>query len=232
MWQSDADRGVDAWLGPKHEELPMSERSSREGDSRDRRRRNAGGRGMRLFVAAYPPLELVECWRERLAALALPPHRMTPAEQVHLTLQFLGDTPEGELEAVVESMSRSCAGLATATLRATRFSALPTRGPARLIAIETDAPASLLELQRRLAGRLARRPRARPGSRYLPHLTLCRFRSPGRLKLAEGALSLAEAGPDAAAPFPLREVKLMRSVLGSAGAQHFEVATASLDAAD
>ncbi len=190
------------------------------------RRHETGAPALRLFVAAYPPLELVECWRERLAALELPPHRLTPAEQVHITLHFLGDTPEAELEAVVEKVSRSCAGLAAAELRATRLIALPGRGPARLIAVETEAPPSLLELQRRLVVHLAHERRARQGRRYLPHLTVCRFRTPGRLALDEESLSLT--GTDAAAPFPLREVKLVRSVLGSAGARHFEVAGASL----
>jgi 2'-5' RNA ligase len=83
-----------------------------------------------------------------------------------------------------------------------------------------------------LAQRLARQPRVRPGNRYLPHLTLCRFRTPGRVELAEEALAALDASSRAAAPFPLREVKLVRSVLGSAGARHFEVASASLDTAD
>ncbi|MBW2419646.1 MAG: 2'-5' RNA ligase family protein [Deltaproteobacteria bacterium] len=157
---------------------------------------------------------------------------MTPALQIHLTLHFLGDTPEGELEAVTESVSRSCAGLTAAELRATRFIALPKRGPARLIAVETDAPPSLLELQRRLVQRLALRPRARPGDRYLPHITLCRFRTPGHLGLDEEALSLADGACDAAAPFPLREVKLVRSVLESGGARHYEVASVPLATGD
>jgi 2'-5' RNA ligase len=185
------------------------------------------GRSLRLFVAAYPPPELVERWRERLEELELPPHRLTALEQVHLTLQFLGDTPEHELESVVESVSRACSGLAASHLHATRLIALPRRGPARLVAVETDAPPSLVELQRRLARRFAEKPRERGRSRYLPHITLCRFRAPGRLKLDREALSLGQA--DATAPFPLREVKLVRSVLGSAGAQHFEVACSSLD---
>jgi len=211
----------------------MTGQPGRKQDSRERKRRKSAAGGLRLFVAAYPPAEWIECWRERLSALTLPPHRLTPPEQIHLTLHFLGDTPEAELETVVESVSRSCAGLAAAELRALRFLTLPTRGPARLVAVETDAPPSLLELQRRLAQRLARRPHARPGNRYLPHLTLCRFRTPGRVKLAEEALApLLDASSRAAAPFPLREVKLVRSVLGSAGARHFEVASASLGTAD
>jgi 2'-5' RNA ligase len=211
----------------------MSGRPRRRADeSRERKRRKSGGGGLRLFVAAYPPPEQVELWRERLGALELPPHRMTPAAQVHLTLHFLGDTPEGELDSVVESVSRSCAGLPAAELRATRFITLPKRGPARLVAVETDAPPTLLELQRRLARRLARRPRERPGQRYLPHITLCRFRTPGRLALPDDALSLAEVSPEATVPFPLCEVKLMRSVLGSAGARHHELSCIRLAPGD
>lgn len=171
----------------------------------------------RLFVAVYPPPDIARSMRNALRKLTLPAHRETPMEQIHLTVLFLGDTPAIEMDSVQESVARSVAGLKPFTLTPQRLIALPQQGPARLIACETDAPPDLMEIHRRLALRLARNVRDRNVERFLPHFTLCRFRSPQRLeKVAPGRAIEA---------FPVSEVRLMRSVLQPDGAQHLEVRT-------
>lgn len=178
---------------------------------------------LRLFVAVYPPAALVRAMLERLAALALPPRtRTTPADQVHMTLQFIGDTPVAQMDDVQESVRRAAAGLPGFELSLRELIALPERGHRRLIAAETDAPATLLELQRRLAQRLARNPRDRnrTGERFRPHMTLCRFASPvKRIDLGDAALSGA---------FSVDHIALMRSTLSSAGATHHQVLSVPL----
>ena len=81
-----------------------------------------------------------------------------------------------------------------------------------MIAMETDAPAGLLELHRRLAMRLARSPRAKTGDRFLPHLTLCRFSGVGRPERVEARVEIPV--------FECRGVSVMRSVLRAEGAEH------------
>jgi 2'-5' RNA ligase len=71
-----------------------------------------------------------------------------------------------------------------------------------------------MEIQRRLAHRLARNPRDREGDRFLPHFTLARFRSPLQFNFNEG---------DATLDFPLfavDSIALVNSTLSSAGARH------------
>ena len=137
------------------------------------------GRTRRLFVAVYPPADLASEMLQLVRRIALargaPEWRETPAERVHLTLQFIGDRREGEVEETVESVRRSAAGIGVFELLPLGLVTLPERTPTRLIAMETDAPVGLVELQRRLAARLARTPRRDPGERFQPHLTLCRF---------------------------------------------------------
>src|SRR5688572_27304408 len=130
---------------------------------------------LRLFVGIYPPREVAEAMLNAMAELKLPAHRPTLCEQVHLTLQFIGDTPARELDATIESVERGAAGLSAFELSAERLIQLPERGPARLVAAQTDAPPTLVELHRRLAMRLARNVRDRNEERFRPHLTLCRF---------------------------------------------------------
>jgi 2'-5' RNA ligase len=175
---------------------------------------------IRLFIGIYPPAPLARWMLEAIGAVQLPPHRAVPAEHVHLTLQFIGDTPRGELPATVESMERSAAGLRAFELTVQRLITLPERGPRRLIAACTDAPGILEELKRRLVTRLARPGERRSRRPFRPHLTLARFRKPTPGPAIDHPLEQRR--------FPVDRIVLMRSTLRPEGAQHTEVAHATL----
>lgn len=144
--------------------------------------------------------------------LEIAPHRSTPPDQVHLTLQFIGPTDPRELEEKAESVERSASGIGAFELTPVRFITLPQRGRPRLVALETDAPPGLLEIQRRLAHRLASKPRRDPGDRFLPHLTLCRFTHRARPRDLDQSVEF-----DA---FQIDRIALMRSILRESGAEH------------
>lgn len=189
----------------------------------------------RLFAALYPPPESAAALLaalETVGAAGANGLRFVPPEQVHLTLQFIGDTPERDLPHTLESVERSCGGIDAFALTPLRLVTFPlvegdrrTREPPRLIAAITDAPPGLLELQRRLAHRLARNARERAGDRFTPHLTLARFAQGSRSERIDAPLS----GP-AALAFPVRRIRLMRSALHPTGATHVEVASFDLGA--
>ncbi len=183
---------------------------------------------IRLFVAVYPPPEVAARLLGLLAPLHLPPHRATPPGQVHLTLQFVGETRRRDLKAAAESVERSCAGLAACTLVVSRLATVPDSpptAPPRLVAAFTDTPPTLLELHRRLAQRFAHHRKPERPDRYTPHLTLCRF--PEGTRRPAGApwrVSLEGSLPG----FPISEVRLMASHLRQTGAVHESVAVAPL----
>ncbi|HRQ72568.1 MAG TPA: RNA 2',3'-cyclic phosphodiesterase [Phycisphaerales bacterium] len=180
---------------------------------------SGGDARVRLFVALYPPAETVRLLRRAVNRLALGAGRDTPAEQVHLTLLFIGDRTPHELAGVAESVERSCAGFEAFPLTPRRLITLPERGLPRLIAAETDAPTPLVEIQRRLARRLARS--QRDADRFRPHLTLVRFRPGDRSGRVDE--------PVECEPFVVDRIALMRSVLTHTGAEHREVAAAALE---
>ncbi len=169
---------------------------------------------LRLFLALYPPAAVACELLEQLSRVELPPHRSTPLDQVHMTVLFLGEVDERDLAATVESAERAAASVAPFELTVNALEALPEQGLARLIAAATDAPRELVELRRRLVSRLAAE-RAKPGPLH-PHLTLCRFPSPRRLKFQREQL----AGP----AFRVDALSLQKSVLHTAGAEHRQVA--------
>jgi 2'-5' RNA ligase len=181
-----------------------------------------GADRLRLFVAIYPPADAAAALLGALRGIGLARHRETPVAQVHMTLQFIGDRAAREVDSVAESVERSCAGVGAFTLLPLRIVTLPANAHPRLAAAETDAPARLLEVQRRLAHRLAREPRSDAADRFLPHLTLCRF--------AHGERQRRLALPIEAPRFLVDRVALVRSVLKPEGARHAEVAAFPLGA--
>ncbi len=176
---------------------------------------------LRLFVSIYPPVEVGTRLLQLLDACDLPAHRLTRIGQLHMTVQFIGDTPSKLLDQTIESVERAAAGLNSFTLQPTHLIKLPKRGNTRLIAVETDCPSPIRELHGRLVQRLAHRPREDKYDRFLPHITLCRFGAP------QANIELPTAPIDFP-PFEVRSIRLMRSTLTSEGAQHHEVAVVDL----
>lgn len=168
---------------------------------------------IRLFVAIYPPAAAAGGWLAQAQSL-LPQDasriRLVPEAQVHLTMLFIGETPERELPEVRESVERSVAGIATFELSPRRFVTLPNKGQPRLLALETDVPSALLELHRRLVQRFAH-PKRKKTDAFLPHFTLARF--PG--------LMIAQVDqPAVGEPFSFEKVALVRGILRTSGVEH------------
>ncbi len=212
--------------------MQPSEREPR----RRRSTRSSSGKGLRLFVAIYPPPDVAEQML-RVARDHLDDHaaayegagaQFVPVEQVHLTVHFLGNVAPRALNDTIESLDRAKKGLGGFRLTPRQIIALPRttqRGRPRLIAMETDGPADLLELQRRLAQRFARPARHEPGDKFWPHLTLARFKwSGGGEPLKRPAWRGASERAAIPGAFEVREFHLVKSVLRLQGAAHQSVA--------
>lgn len=132
---------------------------------------------LRLFCALRlpePVLVALGAWQAR----ELRGGRIVPAENLHLTLAFLGWRPPSDLPGVVAALAREAAasGAIRLELRAYR----ETRSVGMLVFDDERGEAAAL------AGRLGQalealgvyRPEPRP---FLPHLTVLRFRRPPRL---------------------------------------------------
>jgi 2'-5' RNA ligase len=173
-------------------------------------------RTLRLFVSIVPPPEVAAGLLGALHRhVDVSNARVVPPAQVHMTVQFIGETDVRDMARVRESVERSVAGLGAFVLHAERLIQLPERGRPGLVAAETDAPAPLTELHRRLAHRLARRARRDAGDRFRPHLTLCRYQRIGRVERLEHAIALGEEHA-----WRVEGVRLMSSVLRPEGAEH------------
>ncbi len=71
--------------------------------------------------------------QRELKPLALGDVRWTNAEQLHLTLKFLGNVPASSVEAVKESMAEACAATAPFQLRAEGIGFFPNERQPRVV---------------------------------------------------------------------------------------------------
>jgi len=173
----------------------------------------------RLFVALYPPREIAQACLDKLKPLSLPDYRATPISQIHVTVHFIVDRRERDIDAVIESVQRAKRGLSIFSLRPEVLITLPEHGPPpRMVAVEMNAPGDLLEYHSRLVRRFSKASRQQPSRGYKPHMTLCRFR-PSAKRVDRIVLPVNDI-PE----FPVDKVVLMRSHLKPTGVVHEMVA--------
>jgi 2'-5' RNA ligase len=169
-----------------------------------------GGRErLRLFVALLLPDEavarLVE-WQEReLGGRA--ELRIVPADNLHVTVAFLGGRPAADLEGIAEVMREAAREAAHAVLEPVRYQETRSVGMI-FLSDENDRATSLAE---RLFDGLERLDvYERERREWLPHVTVARFRERPRL-----APPLPELGSVVSS-----ELAVMMSRLRPSGAQY------------
>ena len=145
--------------------------------------------------------------------------RWVRAENIHLTLKFLGETRSSQIDAVQKAAAASCIGTGELSLALGRVGAFPSSSRPRVVwvGLEGDIPGLVS-----LAGRLDRglqalgfRPEERP---FSPHLTIARVRPDASLQeQAEIGAALSRARPPASLRFTASEVSLIRSQLRPEG---------------
>jgi len=133
----------------------------------------------RLFIALDLPRALrdgIAGWgREELSDPALRP---APPESLHITLAFLGYTPEQRIERLGEIVAG--AGARAPLLQLGDPVAKPSPGQPRLFALPADSPDTVV-LQKGLSEILAAERLYRPEKRpFWPHVTVARVKSEGR----------------------------------------------------
>ncbi len=123
---------------------------------------------MRLFIAIDLPTDI----RHALTDLQFPSRsiRWNRSEQIHLTLSFLGDQPDHQLEPLCEALSEI--ELTPFTLHTKEIGCF--RQGALWLGLETSEPLS--QLQARINRRVQQCGIALESRRFHPHLTLGRCR--------------------------------------------------------
>jgi 2'-5' RNA ligase len=169
--------------------------------------------GLRLFLAVdLPPAIAAEVQALRQG---LPGIRWSKPAQLHLTLRFLGDTPEpelGPLKARLELVKRPPFALGVRGV-----GVFPKkRRPARVLWAGVAPAEPLVALKAAVDGVLGPDPEE-SGRDFSPHLTLARLRDDPGPALDQW---LAQRTGFASAAWPVTAFHLYRSTLGRDGSVH------------
>ncbi len=197
---------------------------------------------LRAFYAAPldPPVgrALHEAAREALGPAAEPGGgwRVTPAENIHITLRFLGDTPRERLPALEEALRAAAAAAAPSQVEFGGWVLLPGPRDPRVLAVGVSDPAGTLP---RLASVLEERAVAlgfpAEARGYFAHATVARRkgrrgRHGGKPRGDGGGVSRLSSplGTGRIAAQAVGRVALFQSVLGPGGPVYTVVAEAGL----
>ncbi len=188
---------------------------------------------LRLFVALEPPdpvrrrLDALQATLKRLAGPHADEVKWVPAQNIHLTLQFLGAVPEERVEAISPALAAAAAVSRPLHLELRGAGGFPNARRPRVIWTGVGGELAALEalvadIGKRLAP-LGFPPEERPFSAHLTH---------GRARDGRGAPGLggALAGATASEPAPwlASELVLFRSHLAPGGARYEALARFAL----
>jgi len=144
------------------------------------------------------------------------------ADNLHLTLVFLGATGEDRLPGLRAALAPAFAGRGPLRLEVAGGGTFPPGRPARIACVGLRGGPELLALQRRVAaaacGCLGLEPERRP---FHPHVTLARPRKPWNRRASEEVASTFEGV--LGEPFAVEEGVLYKSDLGPGGSVYTAV---------
>jgi 2'-5' RNA ligase len=166
-----------------------------------------GREALRLFIALRLPEgtldRIVEWQSEHLRADV----RLVRRDQLHVTVAFLGRRPVGDLEPIAHELREAARKAKPILLRAARYR--ETKSVGMLVFKDEGGRATALaeDIHQRLERLGVYQPEKR---KWLPHLTVLRFRSPPKLK--PPIPDLGEVSPS--------DVAVYHSLLRPTGAQY------------
>ncbi|MEW5702052.1 MAG: RNA 2',3'-cyclic phosphodiesterase [Candidatus Zixiibacteriota bacterium] len=183
---------------------------------------------MRSFIAINLPDDVkaeIDAIIDRLRP-AGPPARWVPATNLHLTLKFLDEIREDQVQPITDAIARATAGARPFEIRLGGFGVFPNERKARVFWIAIESGFDILKpLATAMDDQLAPLGFAREARPFSAHITLARLREPGPADRLVKAASHMSYRSD---PIPVREIDLMRSILSPKGAAYSVLSSVAL----
>ncbi len=174
---------------------------------------------IRAFIALPLPSSVVAWCQARQEELRpLVPHVAVPrwvrADQLHVTVRFLGTLNLSAIEPTAKVVEKAAAAASPLEVHVTGVDAFPTPTRARVVVALLAPSPPLEELASSLDANLASLQRERDRHPFRPHVTLARLKRPHHLR------DLANLPVGTCPPVRLEHLVLFRSQLSSSGARY------------
>lgn len=138
---------------------------------------------MRLFTAigaqelSFDPSLLLKKLKVNLEKKEIP-YRWVPLENMHITLNFLGEVEESRLDELEILLRDTTQGFGSFNLKIDHVGAFPEERRGRVIWMGVQNSIPLRDLQRKIEEKLLAAQFLQTEEDYRPHLTVARLRSP------------------------------------------------------
>ncbi len=173
---------------------------------------------LRLFVGLTLPDEVTR--RLRMLETALPGARWVPEENLHLTLNFIGEVDRhaaADVDLALEGVRSPAFELRLTGID--WFGQKAPGGEGRMLFVDVEKNPALIQLHERIGSSLARFGIAQEKRKYRPHVTIARLRNVNFDRLANYC---RQKNLFSTEPFEVGEFSLFSSVLTRHGS-HYSV---------
>lgn len=183
---------------------------------------------MRLFIAIPLPPDLAARAVEILPT-SLPSLRRVKVENLHVTLAFLGQTPDDRLSEVTDAAAEAARGVSRFTLVFGRPGRFPERGRPRVVWLRiAEGAQGVLDLGEGVYASLRTHGLRFDDRPLAPHLTLARVAEDASAAEAKTVGAALEDLPDAKLAFDVSDIAVVQSVLSPKGPRYTALATVPL----
>jgi 2'-5' RNA ligase len=192
---------------------------------------------VRLFIAIETP-QAVRKWlsavqRSLSAEETASPYRWVGEDNFHITLQFLGETPELRISELERVMQKACAKSAPLRLEPGSYGFFPRASRPRVFWIGIkDERGQASRLQTTLTAELSSGGFPVDTRAFHPHITLAYVRKSTTRRPPPSAFRLTGTSPENVPRFTANRILLVQSTLSPGGSVYRERAAVMLDRPD
>lgn len=176
---------------------------------------------VRAFLAIQPPADIRASLSQKLTEVQIDGAELRVVEQasIHLTIEFLGNTPNVLIHPLANLIERVVEGTSPFDLDVVRISAFPSNRPVVIAAelADSDALLDLVVNVRNGLKNMGLEPETRP---FRPHITVARIKG-GRNRVRGFSLAAEHT-------FTAAELILFKSDLSRSGARYARLHSARL----
>lgn len=180
------------------------------------------GRDVRLFIAVQAA-ERLDTTRVTDAVAGLGKVSVVPPDKHHVTLAFLGETPEDRIADAAEAVRAGVTGIEPQNGVVQGLGAFPRPDRARILYADVVGT-RLTEMAARIRSELSQRSLSFDGKEFKPHVTLARLKSPRDISVLIRDNPHTQYGP-----FPVHEVQVIASTLTPRGPEYDTLARVLLE---
>lgn len=143
-------------------------------------------------------------------------------ENIHITLQFLGETEESVIPAIKEALDKILAPYSPFYIKITDIGCFPDRRRPRVIWVGMEESQTLINLRKDIAEELVKFGYQKEERGFTPHVTIGRVKSNKNMnKLLK---RIDEVKTTRFSDFQAQHITLMKSELKPSGAKHYSLA--------